>query len=178
MHKNSLILMKEFADKFEVKGTVVDIGSYDINGNYKSLFPDAEYVGVDIQAGPNVDVLMGSEEWKELKDVDTVIMGQTLEHVADIPGLMAEISRVLKPGGLLCIIAPSEGPRHDYPIWVGNFSKERMEEAVTSAGFEIIECKLSDEAPFFDNRCIARKPIVVEFEIKKPVKAESRKYDK
>lgn len=162
MHDNSMTIMKKFVEEYGVSGaTVVDIGSYDVNGNYRGLFVGG-YTGVDIQAGPNVDVLMDSSEWKKLKDVDVVISGQTLEHVADIPKLMASIFSVLKPGGLLCMIAPSQGERHDYPIWVGNFSVERMTEAVEGAGFEIISCTLSDVAPFYDNCCVAKKPEVVD----------------
>lgn len=158
MHDNSMAIMKKFVEEYDVsKTSVVDIGSFDVNGNYRGFFK-GKYTGVDIQPGPNVDVIMDSEEWANMKDVDLVISGQTLEHVADIPKLMASIFNVLKPGGLLCIIAPSQGERHDYPIWVGNFSIERMTEAVEGAGLEVISCTLSDVAPFYDNCCVARKP--------------------
>lgn len=161
MHDNSMKLMDQFIKDHDVeKSSVVDIGSYDINGNYRGLFK-GEYIGVDIIPGPNVDILMDSDEWKQLKDADTVICGQTIEHVADIPKLMASIFNVLKPGGLLCMIAPSQGEGQDYPIWVGNFSVERMTEAVKGVGFEIISCILSDVPPFYDNCCIARKPEVI-----------------
>jgi len=175
MHPNSMVIMKEFVEKYKIKSeTVVDVGSYDINGTYKSLFPEAKYIGADNTLGPNVDVIMDSPEWDELSDVDYVISGQTLEHVADIPKLMASIFRVLKSGGILCMIVPSEGPRHDYPIWVGNFSKERMTECVESAGFEVIDCIISPVPPFNDNCCVARKPEKVEIKQKT---AKRKDYD-
>lgn len=162
MHENSMKIMAEFVKEYEIsKETVVDIGAYDINGTYKNLFPKAKYIGVDTNPGPNVDIIMGSNEWEKLKDVDVVISGQTIEHVADIPEFMAAAFNVLKPGGLLCIIAPSAGEAHYHPIWTGNFSVERMTEAVEGAGFEIISCTLSDVPPFMDNCCVARKPEVV-----------------
>lgn len=167
MHANSMILMNEFIEKYDLqKATVVDIGSYDINGNYRGFFPEGKYIGVDIQSGPNVDVLMGSEEWNKIENVDAVISGQTIEHVADIPELMAAIYTVLKPGGLLCIIAPSVGPSHLYPIWVGLFSEERMSEVVTAAGFEILTCTVSDVGPLNDTCCVARKPQSITKKIK------------
>lgn len=163
-----MALMRNFVEKYGIKTeTVVDIGSYDVNGNYRGLFPEAIYLGVDIVPGPNVDIIMDSKEWNELKDIDVVISGQTLEHVADIPKLMDSIFKVLKPGGLLCIIAPSEGPPHNHPVWVGNFSIERMTKAVEAAGFEITSCIISPVLPFNDNRCIAIKP-----EIKKQERYE------
>ena len=163
MHPNSMTIMKTFVEEHQAQDmTVVDIGSYDINGTYKEFFT-GDYIGVDIIAGPNVDIIMGSEEWNNLSKIDLVISGQTLEHVADIPKLMSEIYKVLKPNGLLYIIAPSTGPRHDYPIWVGNFSIERMSEVVVAAGFEIISCTISPVEPFNDCCCLAKKPEVNKF---------------
>jgi SAM-dependent methyltransferase len=159
MHENSMRLMSKFVKKYALeKATVVDIGSQDLNGTYRDLFLGNKYIGVDIVEGLNVDMIMGSKEQKALKDIDAVISGQTLEHVADIPALMADIFNMLKSGGLLCIIAPSIGERHDYPIWVGNFSKERMTKIVSDAGFEIIDCTISDITPFKDCCCVAKKP--------------------
>lgn len=157
MDQTSMDLMKEVVDKYELRDKiVVDIGSYDVNGTYRSLF-SGKYIGVDIIPGPNVDVLMGSTLWGFIGNVEAVISGQTIEHVADIPALMREIQRILKPGGLLCIIAPSEGPPHDYPIWVGNFPEERMREVVNAGGFEILSCTVSDVLPWRLTTCVARK---------------------
>lgn len=159
MHDNSMILMKEFVEKYDVRGvTVVDMGSFDVNGTYRDLFPGGQYIGVDIVEGRNVDIVVGSKEWDELENVDVVISGQTLEHVADIPGFMAGIYRILKPGGLFCVIAPSAGPGHDYPVWVGHFSEEKMAEVVTAGGFEILSCTVSNVEPMKDTCCVAKKP--------------------
>lgn len=161
MHDNSMKIMAEFVKEYEIeKGTVVDIGSYDINGTYKSLFPKAKYIGVDTAPGPNVDVIINSDEWKKLKDVDVVISGQTLEHVADIPSLMTSIFNVLKPNGIACIIAPSAGEAHYYPIWTGNVSRDQMVKYLQDAGFEIISCTISEVGPFLDNCCVGKKPEV------------------
>jgi len=160
MHDNSMNLMREFVEKYNIRfGTVVDVGSQDLNGNYRGLFAGMEYIGVDIVEGKNVDVIMDSEQWQAIKGVDVVICGQTLEHVADIPKLLSSIFNVLKPGGLLCMIAPSAGPPHDYPIWVGHFSREKMAQIIEDAGFETIDCIVSPSEPFRDVRCIARKVI-------------------
>ena len=162
MHDNSMKIMEAFAKEYKIsKETVVDIGAYDINGTYKPLFPKSKYIGVDTSPGPNVDVIMNSPEWNKLKNIDIVISGQTLEHVADIPSLMASIYAVLKPGGIACIIAPSQGEPHYYPIWTGNVSYDQMIKYFTDAGFEIISCTISDVPPFHDNCCIARKPKTV-----------------
>jgi SAM-dependent methyltransferase len=160
MHYSSKVKMIQFIDKYDVHkrgGTVVDIGSMDINGTYRELFPYNDYIGVDIVAGPNVDIIMGSPEWDALENIDIVISGQVLEHVKDIPKLMASIYKIVAPGGLICMIAPSAGPEHE-PPWYGNISKERMIEVVEGAGFEVLSCTILPIGIWQDNCCIATKP--------------------
>ena len=41
---------------------------------------------------------------------DRVICSEVLEHIPDYRGVLAEIARVLRPGGLLCISVPRAGP--------------------------------------------------------------------
>ena len=125
MHYSSLVKMAQFAMEHDQEGkTVIDIGSLDINGTYRDLFPRSTYIGVDKVKGPNVDVIMDSKEWEELSNVDIVISGQTLEHVADIPKLMTSIFNVLKTDGLLIICGnEKEGTRahwqgyHKHDLW-------------------------------------------------------------
>ena len=102
--------MKKFVEEYGLqKSSVIDVGACDINGTYRDLFPGGKYVGVDVRPGPNVDVIMGSKEWKALKKADAVISGQSLEHAEYVQGFMAEIYGAVKSGGLVCIIAPSAG---------------------------------------------------------------------
>lgn len=158
MHDNSMRLMQEFVEEYGLENAVVlDFGSQDFNGSYRGLFPGNGYIGVDVVKAPNVDVIIGSVLWCLMGQVDAVISGQTLEHVADIPKFMSDIDTKLKPGGLLCLIAPSAGPEHHYPIWAGHFPKERMEQSFMDAGFEVIECTVSPVEPYRDCRCIGRK---------------------
>lgn len=159
MHPTSMKSMKQFVVEYALqKAKVVDIGSLDINGTYRELFPGGDYIGVDLVAGPNVDIIMGSPPWKELKKVDVAICGQVLEHCADIPGLMAEMFHVLKPGGMACIIAPSAGPGHLEPDFFGNVSPEQMRQFVEDAGFEVIRCAVDPSCEWKDTVCVARKP--------------------
>lgn len=99
--------------------SVVDIGSYDVNGSYRSLFdqPQWRYVGVDLEAGPGVDVVLRSPYRLPMASgsVDLVISGQAFEHVEFFWVTWLEMVRVLKPGGMIFLIAPSRGPEHRYP---------------------------------------------------------------
>lgn len=118
--------MKGFRDHYLASAKhlplrIMDLGSLDVNGSYKPLFAAHpwQYKGLDISAGENVDiVLKNSYHWPEIRSgsVDVLISGQAFEHIAFFWITMLEIARVLKPGGLCCIIAPSAGPEHRYPV--------------------------------------------------------------
>jgi SAM-dependent methyltransferase len=99
---------------------ILDIGSYDVNGSYKPLFshPGWVYQGVDLSAGPNVDVVLQSAYRFPLPDnyADLIISGQAFEHVEYFWLTWLEMERVLKPGGMIFLIAPSRGPEHRYPV--------------------------------------------------------------
>ena len=101
--------------------TILDLGSQNVNGSYKELFncPHWKYIGMDMSPGNNVDlVLEDPYSWKEIESdsVDVLISGQALEHIEFFWITFQEIARVLKPGGLCCIIAPSSGHEHRYPV--------------------------------------------------------------
>ena len=100
---------------------IMDLGSQDINGSYKEIFdsPRWNYQGLDMAPGKNVDIVLNDPySWKEVPDnsVDVLVSGQALEHIEFFWLTFQEIARVMKPGGLACIIAPSGGPEHRYPV--------------------------------------------------------------
>jgi SAM-dependent methyltransferase len=75
---------------------------------------DVAYTGVDVVAGPNVDVVMRRPYRipARSRSVDVVLSGQTFEHIAFPWASILEIARVLTPGGLAFIVAPSRGHAH------------------------------------------------------------------
>jgi SAM-dependent methyltransferase len=99
---------------------ILDIGSYDVNGTYRDIFdkPAWRYIGVDVAAGPNVDLVLKSPYRYPLRDgyADVVICGQTIEHVEFFWLSWREMVRIVRPGGLIFLIAPSRGPEHLHPV--------------------------------------------------------------
>jgi len=123
---------------------IVDLGSYDVNGSYRSLFanPPWFYRGVDVNAGPNVDVVLGNPyRWTALANnsVDVLISGQAFEHIEFFWFTIMEISRVLKPGGLCCLIAPSSGFEHRFPVDCWRFYSDGMRALMNYAEFEVLD---------------------------------------
>ena len=122
MHLSSLEHMQDLANRYLVNASsvkILDIGSYDVNGSYKPIFDHSNhsYLGVDLADGPNVDIVLKSPYQFPLakNSFDVVISGQAFEHIEFFWLTWLEMLRVLKPGGLVFLIAPSRGPEHRYP---------------------------------------------------------------
>ena len=122
MHKESFEIMRYFVDTYLDKNKkleILDVGSYDVNGSYKSLFqnPNWSYCGLDIVEGPNVDVVSkGLYDFGLDKQFDVVISGNCLEHVEAPWKWIQEVHKVAKKGGLVCIVTPFTAPEHRYPL--------------------------------------------------------------
>ena len=121
---------------------VVDVGSLDVNGTYKDLMPRAwKYIGVDIIAGKNVDVVM-SDPYKlpfDDNSINIVISGQCLEHVERPWLLVKEMFRVLDPGGHCFISAPAKMHLHNYPGDFWRFHPDGFKVLLGDAGFKVKE---------------------------------------
>ncbi|MFE6027610.1 methyltransferase domain-containing protein [Streptomyces niveus] len=76
---------------------------------------DVEYIGVDVLDGPNVDIVMPAPYRIPVRSrtADFVMSGQAFEHIPFFWASMMEIARVLRPGGLAFVTAPSRGHVHD-----------------------------------------------------------------
>lgn len=121
----------------------VDIGSYDVNGSYRTLFdnPGWRYTGIDLEAGPGVDVVLSSPYAFPLPtaSADIVLSGQAFEHIEFFWLTWLEMLRVLKPGGLIFLIAPSRGPEHRYPQDCWRFYPDGYRALAKFGGCELLE---------------------------------------
>jgi len=149
MHESSLLNMTRFRDQFlhDKKNQtlkIADLGSYDVNGSYRPLFSEPAwfYQGLDVSAGPNVDIVLTDPySWRALSSnsIDVVVSGQAFEHIEFFWLTALELSRVLKPGGLCCLIAPSGGPEHRYPVDCWRFYCDGMRALMHYAGLEVLD---------------------------------------
>ena len=77
-------------------------------------------------------------------DVDLVISLETLERQRDAPGFIAELHRVLAPGGLLVVRAAALDilrSRHSaFAFERQRFTRRRMAGMAESAGFRVLRC--------------------------------------
>jgi SAM-dependent methyltransferase len=118
MHPSAMEAARIFFDKYKPT-RIIEIGSYDLcGGPMKSVSPPGcTYLGVDLVAGNGVDRVMpdpykvpaGSDSF------DACVSTSTFEHVEFFWLTFLEMVRVVKPGGLIYINAPSNGPYHRHP---------------------------------------------------------------
>lgn len=149
MHQSSFDKMKDFVHRYlDLKRDepllILDIGSRNINGTYRELFnsPAWFYIGLDIEPGENVNcVIPDPYTWTMVSSnsIDVIISGQAFEHIEYIWQTMQEISRVLKTGGICCIIAPSAGIEHRYPIDCWRIYPDGFRALAQYGGLKVVE---------------------------------------
>lgn len=172
MHKTTYDKMLWFKNTYLNSSNdldILDIGSLDTsnkNYNYRSIFDlsNWNYVGLDFIDGKNVDILVEDiYNMFEIEDnsYDVVISGQLFEHLEFFWITMLEIKRILKPGGYVCIIAPSGGPKHGSGFDCYRFYEDGMAALARYVDFEIlhVSTNYSDAAkPWCDSCLVAKKP--------------------
>lgn len=88
-------------------GIGVDMSARDLNTARERFLPFANYNGKSqfvLQRGDATRLPFAD------KSIDKIICSEVLEHIEDYQTVLAEIKRVLKPGGLLAISVPRAWP--------------------------------------------------------------------
>ncbi|MHB8773171.1 MAG: methyltransferase domain-containing protein [Syntrophales bacterium] len=181
MHQSSLDNMLAFKKTYleSRKGEpllILDLGSLDVNGSYRELFAIGpwEYRGIDMAAGKNVDIVLRDPyDWREIRSgsADVVISGQAFEHIEFFWVTILEIARVLTPGGVCCLIAPSGGPEHRYPVDCWRFYPDGFAALARFASLEVAELRSHRQATGYtdgsdewrDTVMVCRKPVSAGF---------------
>jgi SAM-dependent methyltransferase len=120
MHRTALLHGKLFFDAYVAPGArIMDLGSQDVNGSLRSVAPESsDYVGVDFAEGRGVDVVISDPYNLPFEDseFDVCVSSSCYEHSEFFWLSFLEVLRILKPGGLLYLSVPSNGPFHRYPV--------------------------------------------------------------
>ncbi|MFL6721072.1 MAG: methyltransferase domain-containing protein [Sphingomonas sp.] len=169
--------LRVYADRFpdkDGKARLLDVGSQAFEGQptHKSLINPRQiaYSGLDLEPGLNVDIVaLHKFVWPEIADesFDICISGQTFEHNPFFWVTMAEIARVLVPGGYACIIAPGGGKVHRYPLDCWRFYPDSWGALCSLCGLEPVEVYFEPDdmamvvvdGGLRDSMVIARKPL-------------------
>lgn len=114
--------------------SVIEVGSLDINGGVRDLVDDGtEYVGIDIQPGPGVDVVADFSTYKHSKLVDRILCLEVLEHAPKWRQIIASAARNLAFDGELIITCATSGraphsARSEGPIEIDEYYKNVTQE--------------------------------------------------
>jgi SAM-dependent methyltransferase len=96
-------------------------------------------IGLDSRGVPGVDVVADLNERLPFKSeqFDAVNADQVLEHIGDLPGLVSEVHRVLRPGGFLVAHVPYFRScwAHVDPTHVRSFTLQSMDYFVVGSHF-------------------------------------------
>ncbi|MEA2420968.1 MAG: hypothetical protein QOF55_67 [Thermoleophilaceae bacterium] len=132
-------------------GSVMDLGcgAGDSVDQFRSVNPDVRWVGVDIERSPEVArrvradaefrVFDGIRIPAEDDSFDAVYCKQVLEHVRSPEPLVAEVARVLRPGGLFGGSTSQLEPFHSLSTW--NYTPYGLMLLCQRAGLELLEVR-------------------------------------
>lgn len=130
-------------------GRVLDVGSK--KGAAKGLFavergPGDFWVALDISDRSRPDVV-GRGERLPFRDqaFDAVVCSEVIEHVEEVAALIAEMRRVLRPGGHLLLSSPFLYPIHGDPNDYHRLTETRLRRLLAS--FSAVEIEVSGYFP-------------------------------
>jgi hypothetical protein len=135
-----------------VQGSVLEIGSYNVNGSPRSVLQYAEYYGIDAVPGPGVDTVLEvhRDQIYIEKAFQAVLVCETLEHAKDPVGVAQWAKHHVARNGLLVITSPGYGPQtgslfkyHAYPKDYWRFTPDTMRD-VFFEGMTILDISMLD----------------------------------
>lgn len=130
----------------KVDGTLLDVGCG--AQPYRTLLPTGtKYVGIDQAEAkdhfgydvPDTTYYSG-DTWPVADHAaDAVLCTETLEHVLDPPGFLAEALRALQPGGRLILTVPFAARWHYIPFDYWRFTPSALVHLLSGSGFADIQ---------------------------------------
>jgi SAM-dependent methyltransferase len=135
--------VREFARSLPAAARVLDAGSGE--GQHAEHFAHCRYIGVDLAVGEaswDYSRLDARADLARLPFPDRCFAAAlnivVLEHVPDPAGVLAELARVLQPGGRLLLVAPQEWCVHQAPHDYYRYTRYGLELLARAAGFRSI----------------------------------------
>jgi SAM-dependent methyltransferase len=131
------------AGELPPESRVADVGAGD--APYRELFSHVDYVTIDWEHSPHegasaVD-LVASADAIPLPEgsFDAVLLNQVLEHVPNPAHVLAELLRILRPGGHLFVTVPLVWELHEMPFDYFRYTSPGLRTLLEQVGFEQIE---------------------------------------
>jgi SAM-dependent methyltransferase len=147
LHADRVVACYEAALPAFARGALLDLGcgTVPLHGLYAPLV--AGSTCVDWAASPHatnhIDIVADLSQPLPLADgaFDTVILSDVLEHVPEPRALLAEIARVLRPGGHLLLNVPFLYGLHELPHDYYRYTRFALARLVGGAGLELLQLR-------------------------------------
>lgn len=137
--------------KFATAGALLDLGAGtgQSHETLKSLLPGHRYTGLDIEGSPEVlnrtredldfRVYDGAHMPFDESAFDVVFCKQVLEHVRHPDAVIAEVARVLRPGGVFVGSVSQLEPYHSHSIF--NWTAYGIVQVFADHGLEVAQLR-------------------------------------
>ena len=142
-------------------GTLLEIGSRSRSGvTRRDMTPAGwTYVGLDVMAGPNVDIVGDAHELSSIfaaNSFDAVMSFSVLEHLLMPWRFVVELNRILKVGAIGLFTTHQTWPVHDAPWDFWRFSDKAWAGLLNPAtGYKIHSANMGEPAFVVAQRCHA-----------------------
>lgn len=124
-------------------GDLLDFGAG--SAPYRSLFRNAKaYITVDIEESGHEASDKVADHFYDGKTLpfssqsfDNVFSSEVVEHIFNLPDVLLEIHRILKPNGHLLLTAPFVWDEHEIPFDFARYTSFGLPHLLQQAGFEV-----------------------------------------
>ncbi len=126
-----------------MRGRLLDFGCG--SKPYRLLFDVDEYIGLDFEnpghphANEQIDVFYDGKKIPfPDASFDAIFSSEVFEHVFNLPVVLTELNRVLKPGGQMLITCPFAICEHEVPNDFARYSSFGLKHILKEHGFDIV----------------------------------------
>lgn len=149
------LLMNSRCANYELSHRVLDLGSGTTLASYHRFFKkatSAEIIPLDLGfekagSGTFLDLEKDKLPYSEAS-IDSILIFNILEHLFNYSLLIAEMKRVIKPGGRVFGAVPFLVGYHPDPQDYWRYTSESLRKIFEAAGFKNIEMKILGLGPF------------------------------
>lgn len=120
---------------------------------YRSLFQVKSYTGVDYDSPghshekESIDFFYDGVTLPFPNDrFDSIFSSEVFEHIFNLPQILPELHRVLRPGGRMLVTCPFAYCEHEVPNDYARYTSFAMRSMLENAGFRIIAADKSGNA--------------------------------
>ncbi len=147
MNQSVLNFVAQCIGKEDVQGKrILEVGALDFNGSVRKVISPlqpAQYIGVDIQAGPGVDEICAAQDLIAKFGegaFDILASTEMMEHVKPWRVILHNLKTVVRPNGLLLVTTRSKGFfYHGYPHDYWRYEIEDMQKLFSDCVIEKLE---------------------------------------